>query len=68
MIEDPLLRGCLTREISSLDETRPWMKSSLSIVKCLLLFTRFSQDEISSWDERRMKFHPGMKFENEHVF
>ena len=27
------------------------MKSSLSMVKCLLLFTRFRQDEILSWDE-----------------
>ena len=42
-----------TREISSQDETRPEMKSSLSMVKCLLLFTRFSRDEISSRDERQ---------------
>ena len=42
-----------TREISSRDETRPRMKSSLSMVKCLLLFTRFGRDEISSRDERQ---------------
>ena len=41
----------LTREISSQDETRLGMKSSLSMVKCLLLFTRFCREEISSWDE-----------------
>ena len=40
-----------TREISSPDETRPGMKSSLSMVKCLLLFTRFCRDELSSRDE-----------------
>ena len=37
-----------TREISSWDETRSGMKSSLSMVKCLLLFTHFCRDEISS--------------------
>ena len=52
------LEGCFckrvfTREISSWDETRPGMKSSLSMVKCLLLFTRFCRDEISSRDERQ---------------
>ena len=56
-----------TREILSRDETRPWTKSSLSMVKCLLLFTRFCRDEISSRDElipvkeTGMKFHTGMK-------
>ena len=49
----------------------PRMKSSLSVVKCLLLFTRFCRDEISSRDElipvrvrlhvTEMKSHPGMK-------
>ena len=40
------------------------MKSSLSIVKCLLLFTRFCQDEISSLDERQgWDFIPGWKKE-----
>ena len=53
-----------TREISSPDETRSGMKSSLSIVKCLLLFTRFCQDEISSPDERQgWYFIPGWKKE-----
>ena len=53
-----------TREISSPDETRSGMKSSLSIVKCLLLFTRFCQDEISSPDERQgWDFIPGWKKE-----
>ena len=42
-----------TREISSQDETRPGMESSMSMVKCLLLFTRFCRDEISSRDERQ---------------
>ena len=48
-------------------ETRPRMKSSLSMVKCLSLFTRFCRDEISSRDElipvkkTGMKFQPGMK-------
>ena len=43
------------------------MKSSLSMVKYLLLFTRFCRDEISSRDElipvkkTETKFHPGMK-------
>ena len=49
------------------DETCPGMKSSLSMVKCLLLFTRFCRYEISSQDElipvkkAGMKFHPWMK-------
>ena len=37
------------------DETRPGIKSSLSMVKCLLLITRFSRDEISSQDEKKKK-------------
>ena len=40
-----------TREISSRHEIRPGTKSSLSIVKNLLLFTRFSRDETSFQDE-----------------
>ena len=55
-----LFERVFTREISSQDETRSGMKSSLSMVKCLLLFTHFCRDEISSRDERRMKFHPRM--------
>ena len=57
-----------TRELLSRNETRPGMNSSLPMVKCFLLFTRFCRDEISSRDElipvkkRGMKFHPGMKF------
>ena len=47
----------ITREISSRDETRPRMKSSLSMVKCLLLFTRFCRDEISSQEEKKKKRH-----------
>ena len=33
----------------------PGRVSSLSMVKCLLLFTRFCRDEISSQDEKRQK-------------
>ena len=44
-----------TSEISSRDETRLGMKSSLSMVKCLFLFTRFCRDEISSRDEKKEK-------------
>ena len=33
----------------------PGMKSSPSMVKCLLLFTRFCRDEISSQDEKKKK-------------
>ena len=44
-----------TREISSWDETRLGMKSFLSTVKCLLLFTRFCRGEISFWDEKKKK-------------
>ena len=56
-----------TREISSRNETHPGMKSSLSMVKYLLLFTRFWRDETSSHDEliaikkTGLKLHPGMK-------
>ena len=49
----------------------PGMKSSLSMMTCLLLFTRFCRDEISSRDElvlvrvrlhvTETKFYPGMK-------
>ena len=63
--------GVFTREISSRDETIPGIKSSLSMVKCLLLFTRFCRDEISSRDElvlvrvrlhvTETKFYPGIK-------
>ena len=53
-----------TREISSRDETRPGMKSSLSMVKSLWLFTRFCRDEISSRNERQgWDFIPGWKKE-----
>ena len=44
-------RGCLHVKF------HPGMKSSLSMVKCLLLFTRFCQDEISSRDEKKKKRH-----------
>ena len=60
-----------TRGILSWGETRPGMKSSLSMTKYLLLFTCFCRDEISSRDElipvrmrlhvTEMKSHPGMK-------
>ena len=42
-ISDPSKR-MLACEISSRDETCPGMKSSLSMVKCLLLFARFCRD------------------------
>ena len=60
-------RDEISREISSRDETLPGMKSCLSMVKCLLLITRFCRDEISSphelipFKKTGMKFHPGMK-------
>ena len=44
--ESPL-RGCLHVKF------HPGMKSSLSMVKCLLLFKRFCRDGISSPDERQ---------------
>ena len=57
----------ITREISSRDETRPRMKSSLSM-KCLLLLTRFWQDEISSLSKKqREKFIPALRKEKSHV-
>ena len=58
-------RRVFTPEISSRDETGPGMKSSLSMVKFLLPFTRFCRGEISSQNElipvkkTGMKFHPG---------
>ena len=64
-----IFKRVFTLEISPQDETRPWTKSSLSIVKCLLLFTRFCRDEISSRDEfipvkkTGKNFHPKMKKE-----
>ena len=52
------LRGCLHAKF------HPGMKSCLSMVKCLLLFTRFCRDEISSRDERQgWHFIPGWKKE-----
>ena len=52
------LRGCLHVKF------HPRMKSSLPMVKCLLLFTRFCRDEISSRDERQgWDFIPGWKKE-----
>ena len=45
----------------------PGMKSTLSMMKCILLFKRFCRDEISSRDvlipvkKTEMKFHPGLK-------
>ena len=58
----------ITREISSRDETRPRMKSSLSMVKCLLLLTRFWQDEILSLSKKqREKFIPALRKEKSRV-
>ena len=58
----------ITREISSRDETRPRMKSSLSMVKCLLLLTRFWQDEISSLSKKqREKFILALRKEKSRV-
>ena len=48
-LRNNFLEGVHTR--SSWDETRSGTKSSLSMVKCLLLLTRFCRDEISSRDE-----------------
>ena len=48
--------------MSSRDETRPGMKSSLSMAKCLLLFTRFCRDEISSRDKKKRKKRNLTKF------
>ena len=61
MYLEKLLRGCLHMKF------HPGMKSSLFMVKFLLLFTRFHQDEISSRNElipvkkTEMRFHHGMK-------
>ena len=69
----PLIKEVFTREISSRDETRPGMKSSLSMIKSLLLFTRWCQDEISTWDElipvkkTGVKFHPGTKIKEKNT-
>ena len=41
--------------MSSRDEIRPGMKSSLSMANRLLLFTRFCRDEISSRDKKKEK-------------
>ena len=55
------------RETSSWDEIRRGMKSSLSMVKCLFLFTYFCRDEISFRDElipvkkTEIKIHPVIK-------
>ena len=55
------------RQISSQDETRPRTKSSPSMVKWILLFTRFCRDQTSFPDElipvkkAGMKIPPGMK-------
>ena len=54
-----------TREISSRDKTCRGMKSSLSMVKCLLLFTRFRRDEISSRGELIPIKKTGRKFDPE---
>ena len=62
-----------TCEISTWDETCPGMKSSLSMMKCLFMFTRFCRDEILSRDElipakkTGMKIHPGMKKRQKYV-
>ena len=48
--------------MSSRDEIRPGMKSSLSMAKCLLLFTRFCRDEISSRDKKKEKKRNLTKF------
>ena len=51
------LRACLHVKF------HPGIKSSLSMVKCLLLFTRSCRDEISSRDERQgWNFVPGWNF------
>ena len=50
-LERTYSKRVFTREISSRDKIRPEMKSSLSMVECLLLSTPFCRDEISSLDE-----------------
>ena len=70
-----------TREISSRNETRPGTKSCLSVLKCLLLFTRFlprwnlipgwthpcqkGRDEISSRDEKKKKRRVNISYRDE---
>ena len=39
----------------------PGMKSSQSMVECLLLFTRFCRDELIPVKKTGMKYHPGMR-------
>ena len=61
-ISSVFLRGCLHVKF------HPWMKLSLSMVKCLLLFTSFCRNEISSRDElipvkNRWNFIPEWKKE-----
>ena len=53
---------CFQTQWEVRDETRLGIKSSLSMVKCLLLFTPFSRDEISSQDELIAVKKTGMKF------
>ena len=56
MMQQTCLRGCLHVKF------HPGMKSSLSMVKWLLLFTRFCRDEISSRDKiQGWNFIPGWK-------
>ena len=59
------VKRVFTREISSRDETRRGMKLSLSMVKCLSLFTRFCRNKISSQNELipGWNFIPGWKKE-----
>ena len=54
-----------TFEISFRDESRSGMKSSLSMVKCLLLFTRSCEDEILSRDEKHQKRRVNTSFQDE---
>ena len=64
-----LFQRVFTREISSRDETRIGMKSSMSMVKCLLLFTRFCRDEISFQYELIpvKKLHPGINKKQKNI-
>ena len=58
MMKQTCLTGCLHVKFHL------GMKSSLSMVKCLLLFTRFCRDKISSRDKREgWNFIPGWKKE-----
>ena len=56
-----LFKKAFTLEISFWDETRPGSKPSLSMVKFLLLFTRFLWDEILSRDKLIPSKITGMK-------